>query len=91
MRFNFETKLVCIAREKLGKDIATSVKLQRTLGGTEQEKRAFVEKSEILIKCKGDYPLLRFTDVRNDHVSIASLWERFQMTKMNKELLTPLN
>jgi hypothetical protein len=39
----------------------------------------------------GDYPLVRVTDVRNDNVSIASLWERFQLTAMNKELLKPLN
>lgn len=49
-----------------------------------------VEKAQIKIRCKGDYPLLRFTDVRNDQVSIANLWERFELTKMNKELLHPL-
>ena len=32
--------------------------------------------------------MLRFEDVRNDTVSIANLWERFQMTKMNKEMKT---
>ena len=35
--------------------------------------------------------MLRFEDVRNDTVSIANLWERFQMTKMNKNLLNELN
>ena len=49
-----------------------------------------VEKASIQIYCKGDYPLLRFTDVRNDQVSIANLWERFELTKMNKLLLLPL-
>jgi hypothetical protein len=49
------------------------------------------EKASIKIFCKGDYPLLRFTDVRNDQVSIANLWERFELTKMNKELLHPLS
>lgn len=49
-----------------------------------------VEKSSISIKCKGDYPLVRVTDVRNEQVSIANLWERFQLTAMNKELLRPL-
>ena len=43
------------------------------------------------MSAKGDYPLLRFEDVRNDTISIANLWECFQMTKMNKELLMPLN
>ena len=50
-----------------------------------------LEKSFISVTAKGDYPLLRFEDVRNDQVSIANLWERFQMTKMNKNLLNPLN
>jgi hypothetical protein len=39
----------------------------------------------------GDFPLLRFTDVRNDTVSTANLWERFHLTNLNKELLNPLN
>lgn len=51
----------------------------------------YEEKASIKIHCKGDYPLLRFTDVRNDQVSIANLWERFELTKMNKELLLPLS
>lgn len=29
--------------------------------------------------------------MRNKEVSIANLWERFNMTKMNKDLLHPLN
>lgn len=29
--------------------------------------------------------------MRNDQESIANLWERFNMTKMNKDLLNPLN
>jgi len=47
-------------------------------------------KSTIDIKCSGDFPLVRVTDVRNSDVSIANLWESFQLTKMNKELLTEL-
>jgi len=40
-----------------------------------QEK--IIEKSFITVQAKGDYPLLRFEDVRNDQESIANLWERF--------------
>ena len=39
----------------------------------------------------GDFPLLRLTDVRNDHISTANLWEKYELTNLNKELLTPLN
>ena len=70
------------------KELSASVKLQRTQKGEPlSAHQGFVEKTQISIHCKGDYPLLRFTDVRNDQVSIANLWERFQMTSMNKELL----
>ena len=54
-----------------------------------QEK--IVEKSFITVQAKGDYPLIRFEDVRNDQVSIANLWEKFQMARMNADLLNPLN
>ena len=50
-----------------------------------------MEKSYISIHAMGDFPLLRFTDVRNDSVSTANLWERYHLTNLNKELLTPLN
>ena len=39
----------------------------------------------------GDFPLLRFTDIRNDVVSTPNLWERFHLTNLNKELLNKLS
>ena len=39
----------------------------------------------------GDFPLLRITDVRNDQVSTANLWEKFHLTNLDKELLNDLN
>jgi hypothetical protein len=39
----------------------------------------------------GDFPLLRFTDIRNDQISTSNLWERFRLTGLNQELKTPLN
>jgi hypothetical protein len=65
--------------------------LQQNLQKQKSYSEHVVEKSFINVKAKGDYPLLRFEDVRNDHESIANLWERFNMTKMNKDLLNPLN
>ena len=85
LRFDFDINLVCIARERMDKETQASVVASHNY--TEK----IVEKSFITVKAKGDYPLLRFEDVRNDQESIANLWERFQMTKMNKDLLLPLN
>lgn len=69
----------------MDKEVLTKVESQ----GVYQEQ--IVEKSFITVQAKGDYPLLRFEDVRNDQESIANLWERFNMTKMNRDLLNPLN
>jgi len=91
LRFEFDTSLVCIATEKMTKDLNASIKLQTAQGIMKKPVGGHVEKASIKIHCKGDYPLLRFTDVRNDQVSIANLWERFELTKMNKELLQPLS
>jgi len=74
----------------MSKELAAQIKMQKTQAG-EKYSPNFEEKSAIKIKCKGDYPMLRFTDIRNDQVSIANLWERFYLTTMNKELLTPLS
>lgn len=84
LRFDFDINLVCIAREKAVKEIQDK-KLKN------KEPEIIIEKSYINIHAMGDYPLLRFTDVRNDSVSTANLWERFRLTNLNKELLTPLN
>ena len=77
LRFQFDTSLVCVASEKMTKDLNASIKLQTAQGLLKKPVGGHVEKAQIKIQCKGDYPLLRFTDVRNDQVSIANLWERF--------------
>lgn len=38
------------------------------------------------IKAKGSYPLLEIIDIRNDTLSVAALWENFQIQKINNEL-----
>lgn len=84
LRFNFDINLVCVAREKMAKELPPNA--TKT-----QKAENIVEKSFIKIKAMGDYPLLRVTDVRNEQISTANLWERFRLTNMNKELTKPLN
>ncbi len=43
------------------------------------------------IKGRGSYPNLKIVDVRNDSVSVATLWENFQLNKINKELENDLS
>ena len=80
-RFDYDIKLVCSAREN---PISS-------LRATFKEKNLVSQKYSIKIRAKGDYPLLRFTDIRNDQLSVSTLWERFQLSSLNKELLTELN
>ena len=48
------------------KDLSASIKVQSKNGSLKKPVNSNVEKASIQIYCKGDYPLLRFTDVRND-------------------------
>ena len=43
------------------------------------------------IKAEGNFPSLKIVDVRNDAVSVATLWENFHINKINKELQSELN
>ena len=43
------------------------------------------------VKAIGNYPLLEIIDIRNDSLSVAALWENFQITQINQALTTNLN
>lgn len=43
------------------------------------------------IKGKGSYPNLKIVDVRNDSVSVATLWENFCIYQINNDLAQNLN
>lgn len=40
-------------------------------------KKVVAQKCKLEIKAKGSYPLLKIADVRNDSISVATLWENF--------------
>ncbi len=48
LRFNFDINLVCVARERMAKEITDTTKTQKM--------ENIVEKSFIKIKATGDYP-----------------------------------
>ena len=58
---------------------------------TNNYKKLLSQKCSIRIKGKGNYPLLKIIDVRNDSVSVATLWENFSINHINKELMNDLN
>lgn len=81
LRFDFNIKLSCNVRDKPVKD------LRATINST----KYIQEKYAINIMAKGDFPLLRFADIRNEQMSVSNLWEKFELTALNKELLTVLS
>ncbi|CAK79907.1 unnamed protein product, partial (macronuclear) [Paramecium tetraurelia] len=54
-------------------------------------KKIVSQKCKLEIKAKGSYPLLKIADVRNDSISVATLWENFQINQINTELGKDLN
>eukprot|EP00357_Protocruzia_adherens_P031746 CAMPEP_0115013128 /NCGR_PEP_ID=MMETSP0216-20121206/25201_1 /TAXON_ID=223996 /ORGANISM="Protocruzia adherens, Strain Boccale" /LENGTH=1245 /DNA_ID=CAMNT_0002382423 /DNA_START=124 /DNA_END=3861 /DNA_ORIENTATION=+ len=79
-RFDFKLFLQCVAKESQAVHI-------REEGEAITEPR---EKSSIQVFAKGDYPLLQFIDLRNNHMSLADCWAKFNLNRVNEELLKPL-
>lgn len=48
--------------------------------------KGYTVKDKCEILAKANYPLLKIVDIRNDELSVASLWEKFQVSDMNFEL-----
>ena len=67
LRFDYNIKLSCNAREKPVKDLRSTIKSNAFL----------CQKYSINIMAKGDFPLLRFADIRNEQMSVSNLWEKF--------------
>lgn len=69
----FDLHLVVTAKDKLLKASKTS-----SMRGTN------VVKCSLRIKAHGSYPLLKIVDIRNDSISVAALWENFQISRINQ-------
>ena len=75
---DFDLVLECVAKEHNLKGISMT------------NKKIFSQKAAIDIKARGSYPQLRFVDVRNDSISVSTLWENFSINKINSELTSEL-
>jgi len=74
-------QLVCIAREN------KPINSTQGIGN----KKPFTEKTAITLSACGRYPVLKIVDIRNDHMSVATLWENFKINRINKELSSALS
>ncbi|CAD8141208.1 unnamed protein product [Paramecium octaurelia] len=71
--------------------IATEKNPKAPKGPNHLNKKIVSQKCKLEIKAKGSYPLLKIADVRNDSISVATLWENFQINQINTELAKDLN
>lgn len=76
--FKAEVELECIATEKNPKGSGKPEKLSQ-------------QKCSLVMKAEGSYPKLKFVDVRNDAISVSTLWENFSINTINNELLENLS
>jgi hypothetical protein len=71
----FDLQLIVVAKDKLpGKTSKISANANALI------------KCSLRIKAHGSFPLVKIVDIRNDSISVAALWENFQITKINQEL-----
>jgi hypothetical protein len=73
---NMDLILECVAKEKNLKGFSKTTTYKKLLS----------QKCQISVLGRGNYPLLKIVDVRNDSVSVATLWENFSINKINSEL-----
>lgn len=72
---DLDAELVCCTKERPVKGkypMPNSIKTGTFATGSEEFAQI---KCKIPLKAKGSYPLLKIVDVRNDSVSVATLWE----------------
>jgi len=75
--FKANVELECIATEKNPKAIGRPSKI-------------YSEKCSLSINAEGSYPKLKLVDVRNDSISVSTLWENFSVNHINNQLLENL-
>ena len=72
---NLDVELVCQTKERPFKETLAR--------GTADYAQV---KCVIPLRAKGSYPLLKIVDVRNDSISVATLWENMNVNRINKAL-----
>lgn len=53
-------------------------------------KELISEKASVLVRARGKFPVAKIVDVRNDKLSVGSLWENFSINNVNTKLISKL-
>lgn len=73
---NLNVRLVCVAKEKPPLGVISPL-----------EAGVINEKCSINLRAKGSFPILKVVDIRNEDLSVATLWDSFKLDNINNELL----
>ena len=73
---DLNVKLVCVAREKPPLGVIAP---PTDIGPS--------EKCFVSMKAKGSFPILKIVDVRNEDLSVSTLWDFFKLDRINRDLL----
>ena len=73
---DLNVRLVCMAKEKPPLGVMTTI-----------DPAIINEKCTINLRAKGSFPILKVVDIRNDDLSVATLWDSFRLDNINNDLL----
>lgn len=77
---DFDLKLIVTSKDRAPKKIPMKTKSFDSTA-----------KSVMRIQAQGNYPQMEIIDIRNDTLSVAALWENFQISQINQAMNTGLN
>ena len=92
-RANLSFKVYVYATDNTSRNkelIAGDVKNSYKIGSEEENEKDFIPKEELKctleVNAKGDFPLIKIVDIRNNLISTAKLWKDFHVNMANEEL-----
>jgi hypothetical protein len=94
-RCQFDMLLLCVAKDKPASNpdegTTSGGKTTRSIFKPEDIAALMQQKASCELFAKGDFPLIKLMDMRNEFVSTSILCDSFNFGALNFELLSPLN
>ena len=86
INITFTPRDICDLKVNILGRVKTNVK-----GKEKMFSKYLTTKGKSLLLVKSNYPLLKIIDVKNNELSLASLWEKFEISLINKEFSKSLS
>ena len=86
INITFTPRDICDLKVNILSRVKTNVKSKEKIFS-----KYITTKGKSLLLVKSNYPLLKIIDVKNNELSLASLWEKFEISFINKEFSKSLS